>query len=445
MSTTEVPLNMALREAKQRVDTAMMNKLLIEELEDASKVGLIKELSRTLNMDLDSGVRACLWFADVERLKALVQKAREDEDSEALILLRGDLVTAMLQTCKLLPRYPTPTPDVVALTNPSVIEGVPRKPQRKRKRQESVSEPSEASTSDGQNQTLLQTAAASGPDTLLGPPRLGKAKKLCRERDQNTCVVTANGITAEVAHIYTHCLNPLDSQNQDRNRIFWSVLKLFWSKAMVESWKSAVLGPMGTEACQNMLCLSPTVHRRWQKAHFALKPVDKSDNGKEMTVQFFYLLRGKYAQQTKLETRPDETCHLTPGIMYNEKAGAAIYSGQKLVIKTADPQRHPLPSFDLLQMQWILTRIVAMSGAADDIEPSDRFSGGNMDWFLGMCDEEKEEEEEEEEEENSEDEEDEEKIEEEVEKGKETDGEKQGVRSSIVPRVGENQPVHSIP
>ncbi|PYI34920.1 hypothetical protein BP00DRAFT_422854 [Aspergillus indologenus CBS 114.80] len=51
-----------------------------------------------------------------------------------------------------------------------------------------------------------------------------------------------------------------------------------------------------------------------------------------------------------------------------------ICSGHKIIIMTTDdPQDKPLPSMELLQMQWTLNRLAALSGAAavDDEELDD--------------------------------------------------------------------------
>lgn len=53
---------------------------------------------------------------------------------------------------------------------------------------------------------------------------------------------------------------------------FWSVLKCFWPKK-VNSWKGAVLDQKGTESLANMLTLSPTVRKLWEKCYLALKPI----------------------------------------------------------------------------------------------------------------------------------------------------------------------------
>jgi hypothetical protein len=40
-------------------------------------------------------------------------------------------------------------------------------------------------------------------------------------------------------------------------------------------------------------------------------------------------------------------------------------SGDKISLKTDDPKTLPLPHFALLEMQWILQRVAAMSAAAE--------------------------------------------------------------------------------
>lgn len=51
--------------------------------------------------------------------------------------------------------------------------------------------------------------------------------------------------------------------------------------------------------------------------------------------------------------------------LWNGDQDRCISSGDIITITTEDPETHPLPSFELLQMQWVLNRLVAISGAAD--------------------------------------------------------------------------------
>ena len=48
-----------------------------------------------------------------------------------------------------------------------------------------------------------------------------------------------------------------------------------------------------------------------------------------------------------------------------------IRSGQKFTLETPDPQRLPLPSKELRELQWHLNRIVSMSVAGEESEEED--------------------------------------------------------------------------
>jgi hypothetical protein len=67
--------------------------------------------------------------------------------------------------------------------------------------------------------------------------------------------------------------------------------------------------------------------------------------------------------------------------MYNVKTDKKICSGDEICLETSDPDRLPLPDWRLLDMQWILQRITAMSGAAerhDDFYEDDNDSCGDL-------------------------------------------------------------------
>jgi len=54
-----------------------------------------------------------------------------------------------------------------------------------------------------------------------------------------------------------------------------------------------------------------------------------------------------------------------------------LYSQKDLTLRTQDPEMNPSPSFALLEMQWILHRVAAPSGAADD--HNDHYLDGDDD------------------------------------------------------------------
>ena len=61
-----------------------------------------------------------------------------------------------------------------------------------------------------------------------------------------------------------------------------------------------------------------------------------------------------------------------------------IQSDDLITIRTNDPINHPLPSVKLLQLQWTLLRVLAMSGVAgasdEDLDP---FAGMGTGWITG--------------------------------------------------------------
>lgn len=115
------------------------------------------------------------------------------------------------------------------------------------------------------------------------------------------------------------------------------------------------------------------------KAFFALKPILMSDDQKTMQVQFFWLEPRSFVRSTDLipgsRLSPN---NLSSGPkkfkLIDCETEDLIHSGQLITFSTSDPELHPLPSMPLLEMQWNLHRVLAMSGAAeapDDESQSD--------------------------------------------------------------------------
>ena len=156
---------------------------------------------------------------------------------------------------------------------------------------------------------------------------------------------------------------------------------MFWSEERVDAWYNAIF-PTGTEACHNLMCLCPNAHKYWEKAHFALKPIRLSDDMKRLDIQFFWLAKGNHTSEVRILQRPpipmdsDQGPNFTK--LYNVRADKKICSGDTISLETDDPVAHPLPDVRLLEMQWFLNRVAAMSGAA---EPQDDFGDDSDDDF----------------------------------------------------------------
>jgi hypothetical protein len=111
----------------------------------------------------------------------------------------------------------------------------------------------------------------------------------------------------------------------------------------------------------------------WNRGLFALKPLELSRDRKKLTVQFFWQVPGNYEMGSRIDLLTEPTSSKGLDIIANghwlnrlENDGSTprIRSGETFTFTTNDPQNLPLPSLELLEMQWFLQRLVGMCGAA---------------------------------------------------------------------------------
>ena len=163
---------------------------------------------------------------------------------------------------------------------------------------------------------------------------------------------------------------------------FWRLLNVFWTEDHVVEWRNKIFPDpdnpdTGIEACFNLISLSPSAHWHWNKGRFALKPLEISDDEKKLTVQFFW--QPQYSHGSKDPVDILEEPLSSKDLRFATKEGIEYYltcrkdslrdiqivqSGDTFTLTTDDPDIRPLPSWELLDMQWVLQRLTAMSGAA---------------------------------------------------------------------------------
>jgi HNH endonuclease len=188
-------------------------------------------------------------------------------------------------------------------------------------------------------------------------------------------VLTENSEPVDVAHIYPFSMHNLRAPtSMDPNNI-WTVLGLFWSQSRVNAWYEAIFSN-GTEVVYNLMCLAPSVHKYHENAYFVLKPKEISDDKKRLTVKFFWLPRnqqqyGPLVDILHIPSIPEDLDGRHVGVgLHNNNTDKRIRSGDEICLETKDPERLPLPDVRILEMQWMLHRVAALSGAA---EPRDDF------------------------------------------------------------------------
>jgi hypothetical protein len=200
-------------------------------------------------------------------------------------------------------------------------------------------------------------------------------------------VLTQVAEPVDVAHIFPFSMRNLKASSDPYS--IWAVLRQFWSQDRVDAWYKAIFSS-GTEVVYNLMCLGPHVHKYHEKAYFALKPKEISNDKKRLTVKFFWLPRNKYSPTVDILRTPlipEDLDGRNHGVgLWNFYTDQRIRSGDEIYLETDDPERLPLPDWRILEMQWILQRVTALSAAA---EPRDDFSDEtDDDWYIALRSEE---------------------------------------------------------
>ncbi|KAI9038072.1 uncharacterized protein KD926_011310 [Aspergillus affinis] len=303
---------------------------LSDEFGDPLRLQLIQELAQISGLSrVHSATWACLWFADIDSLKHNIEKAKKDNEWINYILLM--LAPSSQDTSMMLKAWSV----------------------RKKTRKTQITDDSDAD----------DTKASDDSDHDETTPT--------RKR--------GFGEPLEVAHIYPYSLG---DRTKLGPRIFWSTLKFFWSPAHIAAWEKELLGPKGTEVCPNLMTLVNMAHKLWEHARFALRPLSITEDKKSLKVQFYWLPRLDYSHSRSMTRIPhpfpedlssSESKDRTLAKLYHMETDLQVKSKDILTFRTANPITHPLPSFNLLEMQWVLHRVLALSGAADvpyeDLDP----------------------------------------------------------------------------
>ncbi|OJD18415.1 hypothetical protein AJ78_01534 [Emergomyces pasteurianus Ep9510] len=191
--------------------------------------------------------------------------------------------------------------------------------------------------------------------------RSRQMRDLCKNRDEYKCVVTKFEGPTDACHIVPFSLN-----QQSLRASFFELLRILWPQRF-EKWQSVVKS--GTEFIENMLTLTPTLHRCHSVGLFGLQPVEASSDGKSIKLKFFWLAQRDTFSNimtdiTAIPPFPDNV-QLKGIQVCNVQDGHLIKSGEIIELKTADPANKPLPDWDLLELQWVMQRLTALRGAAD--------------------------------------------------------------------------------
>lgn len=124
----------------------------------------------------------------------------------------------------------------------------------------------------------------------------------------------------------------------------------------------------------NIICLSPTAHTYWNKGYFVLHPTFLSADKKTLVITFYWQVKFNGNEDVNLQTQPPSTRDLENN--GDSRVGLAVFgdafhkikSAETFTITTDDPVKLPLPSFELLRLQFFLQRVAGMAGAAEPVD-----------------------------------------------------------------------------
>lgn len=161
---------------------------------------------------------------------------------------------------------------------------------------------------------------------------------------------------------------------------------MFWGKGKTERWRRAVFNDptqpgKPVSDCTNLICLRRDIRSAWSSGLFALRPVWVSEDNTEMEIEFYWQPKPDHRLYDMLDVSKQPVSSKNVSSVdrlivvvgnRGESSYHAIESGYKFRMTTNDPIERPLPSFDLLDMQWHFTRMVSFCGAGSFFDEEER-------------------------------------------------------------------------
>ncbi|RHZ60687.1 uncharacterized protein CDV56_103881 [Aspergillus thermomutatus] len=128
---------------------------------------------------------------------------------------------------------------------------------------------------------------------------------------------------------------------------------------------------------------NPCRSKHQEVLYFALEPVDKDEYGKWLTLKVWWLKRHEHAGGVDFSVTPQLPSDLHPRVyevgLHNVRDDKPLLSGDLIKLETHDPENYPLPDMRILEMQWILNRVLALRGGAEPRDLEDDESDGDLD------------------------------------------------------------------
>lgn len=180
-----------------------------------------------------------------------------------------------------------------------------------------------------------------------------------KDRDGHTCVFSGMP-DPEAAHIF-----PFSTSEKKNFKYLNELLTAFWGSEKAMAWRRHFEAAGITQSAKNGISMNHQIHFWFDNARLALKPLRETPQG--IVVQWHWLKRSILKPDVYI--RPDNDILHQAGVMdrrwgdtlAHRESGVRIQTGQTFLF----PRHEHMPSWELLEMQWDLLRVAALSGAAD--------------------------------------------------------------------------------
>lgn len=214
-------------------------------------------------------------------------------------------------------------------------------------------------------------------------------------RDERRCqLIHCGEMGCEVAHIIPSKLygNALEQHHFDS---IWNWLEAFWGEGKVSKLQDLIAegSEMRVHQVHNLITLDMKLHHFWDHGLVALRPVSRNKDETEMQIAFHWLpLKKQFEGRShydgvRINTHPLKDPKFRPvrtaggdnyiTICHEDESSKCVTSGDIFTLKTTDKKERPLPSFDLLELRWHLSRIAVTQWADEDQDIGEESDDGH--------------------------------------------------------------------
>ncbi|OAL69989.1 hypothetical protein A7D00_6028 [Trichophyton violaceum] len=347
------------------------------ELRDPVRLELLRRLKGLLeDHKVARGAQASLMLCDIQYLEGLCQSF-ENATEEGKATMRKGLSSSMEED-EIVGKWcqkPRPSSTVSSAQarspQPNYSEPSPRRQAM------SSTEP----RASGEQCLKRKRSTSRNISIDSSPSRSQLVSRMCKERDDFKCIVTKSAGPIDAAHLFPVSLNKSDDRAN-----FFSLLKNLWAQR-IGKWEGRFKN--GTEFVENEVSFSPSLHRYHAKGLFALQPIEATSDGRSLKLGFYWLNKRQVERSKEMvdlmdipalahDFRPKDIA------ICSSRDEHIIRSGEVIELITKDPEKLPLPDWHILEMQWVLQRLVALKGAAD-IPDAVHDDSNDSDWEESTC------------------------------------------------------------